>query len=105
MSSGLSAGARFTPRIAGFNEGIFMKRALLMLGGMEADTALEFTLHSWRHPLPTAARQVRLAESEPVEIGHWCAGSAMPRKCDSAACVAELTAKAAILGIITGGGW
>ena len=53
--------------------------------GMEADEALGYTLHSWRHLLPTAARQLRLSESDQVEIGHWTTGSAMPRRYDSAA--------------------
>jgi len=81
-----------------------MMRALLILGGMEADVALQFTLHSWRHLLPTAARQLRLSDSDQVEIGHWTTGSAMPRRYDSAACVTELTAKAAILQAM-GRGW
>lgn len=73
-----------------------------MMGGMETD-ALQFTLHSWRHLLPTAARQLRLSESEQFEIGHWRVGSAMPRKYDSAACVTEPTAKAAFLEAIASG--
>ena len=77
------------------NDAMALMRALLLVGGMVVDAALEFTLHSWRHLLPTAALQVRLSGSDQVEIGHWAAGPAMH---DSAACVAELTAKSAILG-------
>ena len=73
------------------------------MGGMEPEVALTFTLHSWRHLLPTAARQLRLSETEQVEIGHWSVGSAMPRMYDSAACVTELTAKNAICSAINKG--
>jgi hypothetical protein len=97
-------GCRFTPRMSCFNDAMAMMRSLLILGGMEADVALQFTLHSWRHLLPTAARQLRLSDSDQVEIGHWTTGSAMPRRYDSAACVTELTAKAAILEAV-GRGW
>ena len=78
-------------------------RHLLIIGGMDPEIALTFTLHSWRHLLPTAARQLRLSETEQVEIGHWSVGSAMPRMYDSAACVTELTAKNAICSAINKG--
>ena len=98
-------GCNFSPtnRVAGFNDGIAMMRHLLIIAGMEPSVALTFTLHSWRHLLPTAARQLRLSETEHVEIGHWSVGSAMPRMYDSAACVTELTAKNAICSAINSG--
>lgn len=82
-------GCRFTPRIAGFSGGIRMMRSLLILAGMEAEDAIRYTLHSWRHLLPTMARQLRLSGSEQVEIGHWSIGPAMPKRYDAAACVTE----------------
>jgi len=87
---------RFTPRIGTYGDGVNTLRALLVLDGMEARDAMQFTLHSWRHLFPTAARQLRLPEHEQVEIGHWATGSSMPRRYDSAACVTELIAKTAI---------
>ena len=86
-----------------------MMRRLLIMGGMGPEVALTFTLHSWRHLFPTAARQLRLSDTEQVEIGHWSVGSAMPRRYDSAACVTELTAKSAICsafnkGVVFSGG-
>ena len=73
-----------------------MMRRLLIMGGMDPEVALTFTLHSWRHLFPTTARQLRLSDTEQVEIGRWSVGPAMPRRYDSAACVTELTAKSAI---------
>jgi hypothetical protein len=87
---------RFTPRIGTYGDGVNTLRALLVLDGMEAKDAMQFTLHSWRHLFPTAARQLRLPEHEQVELGHWATGSSMPRRYDSAACVTELIAKTAI---------
>jgi hypothetical protein len=87
---------RFTSRIGTYSDGVNTLRALLVLDGMEPREAMQFTLHSWRHLFPTAARQLRLPEHEQVEIGHWVTGSSMPRKYDSAACVTELIAKTAI---------
>ena len=95
--------SNFTQRIAGFNDGISMMRMLLILAGMEADAAIKFTLHSWRHLVPTMSRQLRLPEAEQIEIGHWSTGSAMPRKYDVAACVTELSAKQAILNAVANG--
>ena len=87
---------RFTQRIGTYSDGVNTLRALLVLDGMEPKVALQFTLHSWRHLFPTAARQLRLPEHEQVEIGHWATGSSMPRSYDSAACVTELIAKTVI---------
>ena len=96
-------GCRFTARIGGFNDGISMMRSLLIIAGMSAEDAVTYTMHSWRHLMPTAARQLRLTDSEQVEIGHWSVGSAMPRRYDAAACVTELTAKASITGAVARG--
>ena len=86
----------FTPRIGGYADGVNAMRALLILSGMSATCAMQFTLHSWRHLFPTAARQLRLPEHEQVEMGHWATGSSMPRRYDAAACVTELIAKNAV---------
>jgi hypothetical protein len=93
----------FTRRIARYNDGVGLMRALLILSGMEADVSLRFTLHSWRHLMPTMARQLRPPEHEQVEIGHWSTGSGMPRRYDSAACVTELGAKLSISSAVSGG--
>jgi hypothetical protein len=87
---------RFTSRIGSYSDGVNTLRALLVIDGMEPQLAMQFTLHSWRHLFPTAARQLRLPEHEQVEIGHWVTGSSMPRRYDSASCVTELIAKTAI---------
>ena len=87
---------KFTPRIGTYNDGSSALRALLVFSGMNAEDALQFTLHSWRHLFPTAGRQLSLPEHEQVEMGHWTTGSAMPRRYDSAACVTELIAKSKV---------
>ena len=78
-------------------------RSLLIISGMSPSDALRFTLHSWRHLFPTAARQLRLPEHEQVEMGHWATGSSMPRHYDSAACVTELIAKNAVTSAFKSG--
>jgi hypothetical protein len=85
----------FTSRIGSYSDGVNAMRALLILSGLSSADALRFTLHSWRHLFPTAARQLRIPEHEQVEMGHWATGSSMPRRYDSAACVTELIAKTA----------
>lgn len=93
----------FTRRIARYSDGVGLMRALLVLSGMEAEASLKFTLHSWRHLMPTMARQLRLPEHEQVEIGHWATGSSMPRRYDSTACVTELGAKFTISSAVSNG--
>ena len=93
----------FTTRIGTYTDGVNAMRSLLILSGMTPENALCFTLHSWRHLFPTAARQLRLPEHEQVEIGHWATGSSMPRRYDSAACVTELIAKTAVTSAFKSG--
>lgn len=78
-------------------------RYLLTLFGLDTKDALRFTLHSWRHLFPTAARQLGLPENEQVEMGHWATGSAMPRRYDSMACVTELLAKSKVTNALSKG--
>ena len=93
----------FKDKVATYSDGINALRALLVLAGMPPDEAMGFTLHSWRHLFPTAARQLRLPEHEQVELGHWATGSSMPRRYDSAACVTELIAKSAVSSALRAG--
>ena len=93
----------YRPRVACYADAVGAMRMLLMSFGMDAALALTFTMHSWRHLFPTAARQLRLSESEQIEIGHWATGSSMPRSYDSAACVTELIAKSAITDALASG--
>ena len=93
----------FTSRIGAYSDGVNAMRALLIIAGMTPECALCFTLHSWRHLFPTAARQLRLPEHEQVEMGHWATGSGMPRRYDSAACVTELIAKTAVTSAFISG--
>ena len=90
LSRDLSA---FRPRVASYSDGVNAMRYLLAHSGMPPRETLLFTLHSWRHLFPTAARQLSLPEDEQVEMGHWATGSSMPRRYDSMACVTELLAK------------
>ena len=46
--------------------------------GLSVEQALEFTVHSWRHLYPTAARQLGMADGVTADIGHWSQNSAMP---------------------------
>jgi len=64
---------RFTSRIGTYSDGVNTLRALLVLDGMEPKDALQFTLHSWRHLFPTAARQLRLRARAGGDwpLGHW----------------------------------
>ena len=94
---------KFTNRVGTYTDGSHALRALLVFSGMPAQDALRFTLHSWRHLFPTAARQLRLPEHEQVELGHWSTGSGMPRRYDSAACVTELIAKSAVSNALRSG--
>ena len=93
----------FTPRIGSYGDGVNAMRSLLIISGLSSEEALRFTLHSWRHLFPTAARQLRLPEHEQVEMGHWSTGSSMPRRYDSAACVTELIAKTAVTSAFKSG--
>ena len=92
------------PRVSSYSDGVNAMRMLLVSSGMEAKVALTFTLHSWRHLFPAAARQLRLPEHGQVEMGHWATGSSMPRRYDSMACVTELVAKSKITQAF-GAGW
>ena len=59
--------------------------------------ACTFSLHSWRHWLPTATNQLNVAKEDRCTVGHWSANSAMPDRCDAAACVRELAVKSAVV--------
>jgi hypothetical protein len=74
----------FTEKIATHPDALRAMRALLVLSGLDTASALEFTLHSWRHLYPTCAKQLQLADSMQTEIGHWAQGSSMPQRYDSA---------------------
>ena len=67
------------------------------------EEAVKWTLHSWRHLLPTASRQLRHPAEETNQIGHWAVGSQMPRRYDGALCCAELMAKADIRDALANG--
>ena len=93
----------FRPRVASYSDGVNAMRMLLVNSGMEPQVALSFTLHSWRHLFPTAARQLRLPEHGQVEMGHWATGTSILRRYDSMACFAELIAKSKITDAFSGG--
>jgi hypothetical protein len=59
--------------------------------------ACTFSLHSWRHWLPTATNQLNVAKEDRCTVGHWSANSAMPDRYDAAACVRELAVKSAVV--------
>ena len=79
-------------------------RAALMATGLPAKVAVQYTPQSWRHIYPTIGRQLQLPEAWLDDMGHWEAGSGMPRRYDAMACVSELAAKSSIILLWLPGG-
>ena len=93
----------FKERIADFYDAQAAMRALLIMGGMDATAAMEFSCHSWRHLYPTAGRQLDLNPDHINSMGHWAHGSGMAAKYDSMACVSELVQKVKVRDAFVGG--
>ena len=85
--------AGFLPAIAEYNDINSAMRLLLQEQGFSAEESLKWTLHSWRHWMPTCSRQLRHPDSETNECGHWSIASDMPRKYDQSLCCTELLIK------------
>ena len=67
---------------------------LLKMKGMGNEEAMSFTPHSFRHWLPTMARQLELSKEQVCKIGHWDPTSGMPVTYGSVGTAAELRIKA-----------
>ena len=59
---------------------------------------MSFSMHSFRHLIPTMARQLRVPDSIVGIMGHWASRDPMPGHYDSADCCVELTWKAYVRG-------
>ena len=70
---------------------------------MLPETALSYSLHSWRHLYPTAARQLRMSKEAINDMGHWNPNSNVPLTYDSAGCVSELAHKSTIVQAVAKG--
>ena len=72
----------FQDRPASYADALHAQRFLMVTKcNMTPEEACEYTEHSWRHVMITAARQMPkpLSSSEQNEIGHWVENSGMPR--------------------------
>ena len=93
----------FKDSIANFYHAQAALRALLVLDGMPEVEAMSYSCHSWRHLYPTAGKQMGLTDGAVGEMGHWEAGSNMPRGYVSMACVSELLTKRAVCDAFSSG--
>jgi hypothetical protein len=97
----------FLPRPAEYAD---MRRSLhviLMILGMNANAAVEYNPHGFRHVLVSAGQQLRsqgvVDEGDLERLGHWSKGSNMPRKYDSCAGVSELKTRETLMRAIRNG--
>ena len=86
----------FTMSVADYTDVNSAMRLLLQTHGFSVEDSLGWTLHSWRHLLPTMSRQLRHPNAETNEIGHWSLESGMAQRYDGALCCTELLLKADI---------
>ena len=93
----------FAPRVASFTDLQAAFRVLLQCCGMSAEEALSYSLHGWKHLLPTASRQLRQSNDETNQLGHWAPSSAMPLRYDATACTTELFLKHQIASALRDG--
>ena len=83
-----------------------MNRALhatLISFGLSAQRACVFTMHSFRHLLPSCAFQLKMAEPDVKSMGQWGATPTIARQYDSAMVAAELASKDWIVQNLAGG--
>lgn len=81
---------------ATYTDALGMLRAILVLQGMSQEEAATFSLHSFRHWLPTVANQLMVGEEDRQRIGHWAKGSGQADRYDAEACCRELAVKDSI---------
>ena len=62
---------RFRLNIALYSDARSMLMRLLLLIGMPQREAMEYTPHSFRHCMPTLARQLHIPREDVADIGHW----------------------------------
>ena len=95
----------FTDQPCTYDDALNAIRAVLCkVCKMHPSEACTYTLHSWRHFYPSAARQRRMTEEEQCAIGHWSKGSKMPEHYDSVVSTIEMAAKEAIIKFFRSGG-
>ena len=83
----------FTNRPADWADMNRVLHAALVILGMQAPQACAFTMHSFRHVMPTCAFQLKLAEPEVKAMGQWGSKPAIARQYDAAMIANELAAK------------
>ena len=97
-----NAGDEWTDRPAEYGDVRRMLHLMLiMYMGVEAEVAVTFNPHGFRHVLVTAGQQLKsygvVKEEDLERLGHWVKGSAMPRNYDVEAGVSEMSVRVALL--------
>ena len=96
------------PRPAEYSDARRALHLLLLLScRLNAEQAVEYNPHGFRHILVSAGQQLKafgvVSEGDLDKLGHWARGSAMPGRYDSASGVSELRARTALLKVIRTG--
>ena len=90
----------FKDRAASFSDMLHAMRFLFVVQlGMTPEEACSYSLHSWRHVVITAGRQLPqpLSKDQQNEVGHWVINSSMPQAYDAVASSVEMQAKRAVV--------
>jgi hypothetical protein len=88
--------AKFVNKPASYCDALDAVRMLFTVElGMTVEEACTYTLHSFRHVLITAGRQLGkpLSRDQQNEVGHWVINSTMPNLYDANACSMEIMTK------------
>ena len=96
----------FRERAASFSDALHAMRFLLVVElGMSPEDACTYSLHSWRHVMITAGRQLPnpLSKDQQTEVGHWVTNSSMPRSYDAVASSVEMQAKKRVVDFFQDG--
>ena len=83
----------FTRKPAKWSDACKAVQTALVLTGCRPDEAVSFSMHSFRHVLPTMARQLLVPDSMIATMGGWRSGDPMPGLYDSIAASSELAYK------------
>ena len=75
--------------------------------GYDAETAVEFNPHSFRHFLVESGQQLRAlkvcTDTDLEKLGHWAKRSSMPNTYDNAAGTSELSDRYTVIGALKSG--
>ncbi len=87
--------AKLSERIADYDDARNALMGFLQILGLPCTEAVTFTPHSFRHWMPTIARQLELSKDDVADLGRW--EGAMPPGYDSVAGARELKLNNSIL--------